>query len=55
MENIRRIPIVDDLGLLVGIATADDLAGLLADDLNRLARLTRQQVHDEHDVRAQDL
>ncbi|AFK72640.1 hypothetical protein YSA_10823 [Pseudomonas putida ND6] len=34
--TVRRIPVVDDLGLLVGIATADDLMGLLSDHLYEL-------------------
>ena len=53
--NIRRIPVVDDFGLLVGIATADDLAGLLIDNLHELSLLIRHQSRREEDIRVEDL
>ncbi|AGZ35661.1 CBS domain-containing protein [Pseudomonas sp. SWI6] len=53
--NIRRIPVVDDFGLLVGIVTADDLVGLLADHLHELTLLIRQQSRREEDIRAGDI
>ncbi|WP_409314129.1 CBS domain-containing protein [Pseudomonas putida] len=53
--NIRRIPVVDDFGLLVGIATADDLVGLLSDHLHELSLLNRQQSRREEDLRGEDL
>ncbi|UBM27448.1 CBS domain-containing protein [Pseudomonas sp. p1(2021b)] len=53
--NIRRIPVVDDFGLLVGIATADDLVGFLADRLHELSLLIRQQSLREEDIRAEDV
>ncbi|MDH4550431.1 CBS domain-containing protein [Pseudomonas sp. BN607] len=53
--NIRRIPVVDDFGLLVGIATADDLVGLLSDHLHELSLLIRQQSRREEDLRGEDL
>lgn len=53
--NIRRIPVVDDLGLLVGIAMADDLMGLLSDHLYELSLLIRQQSRREEDLRGEDL
>ncbi|MCY1189581.1 MULTISPECIES: CBS domain-containing protein [Pseudomonas] len=53
--TIRRIPVVDDLGLLVGIATADDLMGLLSDHLYELSLLIRQQSRREEDLRGEDL
>ncbi|WP_085583295.1 MULTISPECIES: CBS domain-containing protein [unclassified Pseudomonas] len=53
--NIRRIPVVDDFGLLVGIATADDLVALLSDRLHELTLLIRQQSLREEDIRAEDI
>jgi CBS domain-containing protein len=53
--NIRRIPVVDDFALLVGIATADDLMGLLSDHLYELSLLIRQQSRGEEDLRGEDL
>lgn len=53
--NIRRIPVVDDFGLLVGIVTADDLVGLLADHLHELTLLIRQQSRREEGIRAGDI
>lgn len=43
-KGVRRLPVVDDGGGLVGIVTLDDLLVLLAEELNALARLvTREQ------------
>ncbi|HEX6834054.1 MAG TPA: CBS domain-containing protein [Rudaea sp.] len=38
-RGVRRLPVVDAQGLLVGIVTADDLVGALADHLSTLAGL----------------
>jgi len=46
---VRRLPVVDDSGALVGIVTLDDLLVLLADELHALARLvTREQKKEIH-------
>ncbi|MEZ0225174.1 MAG: CBS domain-containing protein [Alphaproteobacteria bacterium] len=46
---VRRLPVVDETGQLVGIVTLDDLLVLLADELHALARLvTREQQKEIH-------
>jgi CBS domain-containing protein len=47
-EGIRRLPIVDRDGALIGIVTLDDLLGLLAGELGELAGLlAREQAIEE--------
>ena len=44
---IRRMPVVDDGGNLVGIVTLDDLLGLLVEELNMLTKLiSREQLKE---------
>jgi len=46
---VRRLPIVNDSGELVGIVTLDDLLGLLSEELHALARMvTREQQREVH-------
>ena len=57
-EGIRRAPIVDDTGALVGIVSLDDLLELLAEELGNLAGLLRQErneaeVQDSEDQQEQ--
>jgi CBS domain-containing protein len=45
--GIRRMPIVDDEGSLVGIVAVDDLIQLLGEELGELAKLiSREQVQE---------
>lgn len=37
VENVRRIPVVDDGGVIVGIVTLDDVVRLLSTELEHLA------------------
>lgn len=42
-KGVRRIPVVDAAGHLVGIVTADDLLDLLAEELGGLARIVARE------------
>jgi CBS domain-containing protein len=45
--GVRRLPIVDERGSLVGIVTADDLHQVLARMQNQLASISSQQIVHE--------
>jgi len=47
-RGVRRAPVVNAAGELVGIVTFDDLLPLVADELTALARLIGTQAHVEH-------
>ncbi len=49
--GVRRLPVVDGRGVLVGIIAADDLVGVLAEGLQDLARLTTYQGNQESSLR----
>lgn len=46
-KGVRRMPVVDGSGGLVGILTLDDLLELLADELSFLAKLVRHEQDKE--------
>jgi CBS domain-containing protein len=46
-KGIRRLPVVDDKGGLVGIVTMDDLLLLLVDEINALSRLVDREQKNE--------
>jgi CBS domain-containing protein len=46
-KGVRRLPIVNEHGRLVGIVTIDDLLELLSDQLGELAKvIVREQAHE---------
>jgi CBS domain-containing protein len=48
-HGVRRAPVVDRQGCLVGIVAVDDLLGLLAEELGELAKLVKvEQAHEAH-------
>jgi CBS domain-containing protein len=50
-QGIRRMPVVDDRGALVGIFTVDDLLGLLSEDLAAIVLLINQERRREVEQR----
>ena len=50
-HGIRRVPIVDAAGALVGIVSADDILDLMAEELTALARMVSRQQRREADSR----
>ena len=50
-KGVRRMPVVDGAGALVGILTLDDLLGLLAEEMTELAKLVSHERQREATVR----
>lgn len=46
-KGVRRLPIVNALGTLVGIVTADDLLALLSEEMNSLTTLVAREQRRE--------
>lgn len=46
-KGVRRMPVVNDVGALVGIIALDDLLGLLSEELLALARLVKNEQQKE--------
>jgi CBS domain-containing protein len=50
-KGVRRVPVVDARGLLVGIVTADDFVELMAEELSALARMIQREQRRESETR----
>lgn len=50
-KGVRRMPVVDGAGGLIGILTLDDLLGLLAEEMTELAKLVSHERQREATVR----
>ena len=50
-KGIRRLPVVDRAGALVGIVTVDDLLDLLAEQVSDLARIIQREQTRERERR----
>ncbi len=46
-KGVRRVPVVDARGILVGIIAADDLVDLLAEEMSAIARMIKREQHRE--------
>jgi len=50
-HGIRRTPVVDSGGALVGIITLDDMLALMVENANALVQITRKEQHEERRTR----
>lgn len=50
-KGVRRLPLVDDTGVLSGIVTLDDLLGALARDMNQMSAVVEREISSEVSLR----
>ena len=53
LKGVRRVPVVNDKGGLVGIVTEDDIIEQIGEQLSNLVSLVNKEGHREHAMRAQ--
>jgi CBS domain-containing protein len=51
LKGVRRLPVTDDAGALVGIVAADDILTLLAEEMSALATMISREHKREKEMR----
>ena len=51
LKGVRRLPVTDDAGALVGIVAADDILTLLAEEMSALAKMVSREHKREKETR----
>lgn len=51
LKGVRRLPVTDAAGALVGIVTADDILTLLAEEMSALATMVSREHKREKEIR----
>ncbi len=51
VKGVRRLPVVDDNNMLIGIVTLDDLLALLSEELDALVKLVAHEQQKEAGIR----
>ncbi|MGE0174568.1 MAG: CBS domain-containing protein [Oligoflexales bacterium] len=46
-RSVRRVPVIDGTGLLIGIITLDDIYAVIAGEMNLLSQISREQMQKE--------
>jgi CBS-domain-containing membrane protein len=47
VKGVRRVPVVDDKGVLAGILSSEDLLEVLSEELSQLAKLSNREQQRE--------
>ena len=50
-NGVKRLPVIDEDGVLFGIVSSDDLLNLFGEEISRLSKITKAQVKKEQGVR----
>ncbi len=51
LKGVRRLPVIDNAGELVGVVASDELMSLLADEMSALATMVSRAPRDETETR----
>ena len=50
-SGVKRLPVINEDGTLCGIVCADDLLGLMSEEINNLAKINETQMNKEKGIR----